>query len=312
MMRALRFLFTFAVLVAAPLPLAAGPSTIRIGVINTDVSAEPVYAQAAGIFRANGISADIRTFTNGKQVLDGLESGTLDVGFANLVSAVAAIQQGRPLTVIAPGAIYTRTARPITVLVQAPASHFRSGRDLTGKTLGVPAPNDLGVVSTRAWIDATGGDSSTVHYVTGIPSAQIARALAAHRVDGAELSEPTLTADEQQGKVKPLASTFDALSAPFYIGVYVASKTWTAANPDLAHRFAIAMRDAARWANAHRAQTAPILAEALHVSATTTRTMVRARYGDVLSPGLIQPVIDLAAKYGVLQPMRATEAIEQR
>jgi NitT/TauT family transport system substrate-binding protein len=296
--------------VAFPPPTAAqpAPETIRIGVINTDVSSEPVYAQAQGSFKAAGVAAAITTFANGKQVLDGLAAGTLDVGFVNIVSAVDAIQTGLPLTILAPATIYDRAA-PITVLVQAASSNYASGRDLDGKTLGVPAPRDLGEVSTRAWIDSTGGDSRTVHYVTGVPSSQIATAFAEHRVDAAELSEPALTAERQKGTVKPLAATFDVVGSPFYIGVFVASAPWAAAHPAAARAFAVVMRDTARWANAHRAETAPILAQQLKVSPAATASMVRARYGDILSPALIQPIVDLSAKYGVLKPVRAADLI---
>jgi len=295
---------------AVPGSLEAQPSptAIRIGVVNTDVSSEPVYAEAQGFFKQAGLAAQITTFANGKQVLDGLASNALDVGFVNIVSSVDAIQKGAPLTIVAPATIYDRTA-PITVLVQAATSNFTSGLELNGKTLGVPAPNDLGEVSTRAWVDATGGDARTLHYVTGVPSSQIAAALAEHRVDAAELSEPALTAEKQKGTVKPLAATFDVVGSPFYIGVFVASTPWASAHPDAARAFATVMRDTARWANAHRAETAPILAQQLKVSPAATDSMVRARYGDVLSPALIQPIVDLSAKYGVLKPARAADLI---
>lgn len=285
--------------------LEAQPSvSVRIGVVNTDVSSEPVYAESQGYFKQAGLTDAIATFSNGAQVLDGLAAGSLDVGFVNVVSAVDAIQRGKPLTILAPATIYDRAA-PITVLVQAASSNFTSGRDLNGKTLGVPAPNDLGMVSTRAWIDATGGDATSVHYVTGVPSSQIAAALAEHRVDAAELSEPALTTEVQRGNVKPLAATFDIVGAPFYIGVFVASTAWAHAHPQAARAFAQVMLRTARWANANRAVTAPILAGRLGVSPATAAAMVRARYGETLAPGLIQPIVDLSAKYGVLRPMRA-------
>lgn len=238
-----RFSILAAVLLAGAVfgRLDARPDvTLRISVVNTDVSAEPVYAESQGYFKSAGLADDITTFSNGAQVLDGVASGSLDAGFVNIVSAIDAIQKGKLLTIVAPATIYDRSA-PITVLVQAVSSNFTSGRDLDGKTLGVPAPNDLGMVSTRAWVDATGGDSRTIRYVTGLPSSQIAAALAGHRVDAAE--------------------------------------------------------------------TAPILAQRLVVSPATAAAMIRARYGETLSPALIQPIVDLSAKYGILRPMRAAALI---
>ena len=287
---------------------AAQTSTdILIGVINTDASSAPVYANERDFFTRAGLNAIIATFANGKQMLDALAAGIVDVGFANTVSGIGAIQGGTPLTIIAPGAIYDRTT-PITMLVQAASSNFVTGRDLSGKTLGVPAAGGGGEVFTRAWIDANGGDSRTVHYLTGIPSTQIAAALAEHRIDAAELSEPTLTIERQKGTIKPLAS-LDVVGARYYIGVYMANKTWTASHPARARAFSAVMRDTARWANVHRDETAPILAARLHVSTDVTAAMVRATYGDILMPQFIQPVIDLSVKYGALKPARAVDLI---
>lgn len=292
-----------------PAAAAAQASTdILIGVINTDVSSAPVYASEQGFFTRAGLSPIVATFANGKQVIDELVSDTIDVGFANTVSAVGAIQDGKPLTIIAPGTIYDRTT-PITMLVQAASSNFVTGRDLNGKNIGAPAAGGGGEVFTRAWIDATGGDSRTVHYVVGIPSTQIATALAEHRVDAAELSEPTLTAERQKGTIKPLASALDVVGGPYYIGVYVANTAWVAAHPAGARAFAEVMRDTARWANVHRAETAPLIAERLHVSRAVTDAMVRATYGDILKPELIQPAIDISVKYGALKPVRAADLI---
>jgi ABC-type nitrate/sulfonate/bicarbonate transport system substrate-binding protein len=145
--------------------------------------------------------------------------------------------------------------------------------------------------------------------VTGVPSSQIAAALAEHRVEAAELSEPALTAEKQKGTVKPLAATFDVVGRPFYIGVFVASTPWVRAYPVTARAFSSVMRDTARWANAHRAETAAILAQHLNVSPAATASMVRARYGDVLSPELIQPIVDVSVKYGVLKPVRAEDLV---
>lgn len=284
-------------------------TTVRIGVINTDVSSEPVYADAEGFFGRAELAAKIATFANGGQVLRGLASGTLDIGFVNAVSAIGAMQKGAALTILAPAAIYDR-AHPITELVQAANSHYASGRELDGKNVGAPAAGGGGEVFTRAWIDETGGDSRTVHYVIGIPSTKIAAALAAHHIEAGELSEPTLTVETRTGRVKRLADALNVVGSPYYIGVFVAATPWVQDHRAAAHAFVTAVRETALWANAHRAQTAVLLARRLHVSLAITSTMVRARYGVTLSPNLIQPVIDLSVKYGALKPVRAADLIK--
>jgi NitT/TauT family transport system substrate-binding protein len=307
-------LLVLALLVTATAPsrAAADPTLIRIGVSDTDAAAQPLYAQETGVFRRDGLDARITRGMQGARVLDAIAAGTIDVGFANIVSIATAIQRGAPVVLLAPGPLHL-TQAPLTVIVQAPSSHFRSGADLNGKRVEVPSGrHDLATISTAAWIDEHGGDSRTVHFVSGIPLAKIAGALAAGRIDASELTEPYLSLEKRKGAVKVFGSTYDAIAPRFYIGGYAASKTWVESHPEAARRFVSAMREIAHWANAHPSQTAPMLAAWLGVSPSVVASMTRARFGETLSLALIQPALDVAAKYGAMEPMHAADVVASR
>ncbi len=293
---------------ASPAIGAESQLALRIGIPNTDVGAQPLYAQAQGFFAQAGIAAEIHDGLGGAEVLRAVERGELDAGFANIVSAAAAIQHGAPLIVVAPGAMYD-PASSITVLVQAAGSRFANGSDLNGKTIATPSAHDLGELGTAAWIDQHGGDSRTVHFVHGIGMTSVPQALAEHRIDAAEMSEPALSDAEKRGAVTLVARTFDSIGNRFPIGVYVVSTRWAQAHPDGATRLRDALRTTAVWANAHRPQTAPVLATHLAVAPQVVAAMTRATYGDVLTPEMLQPLLDIAAKYGALEPMRADTLI---
>jgi len=297
---------------AATLALgAAAPAatTVRIGISNSDVAAEPLYANERGTFARAGLAATVTTGMQGGAVLDALANGTIDIGFANIVSIATAIQAGKPLVLLAPGALYTSEA-PITVLVQAPGSNYTGGADLDGKTIVTPSGDrDLGAIGTRAWIDAHGGDSRTIHIISGIRLQDVGAALAAHRADASEITEPELSAQRAAGSIKLLAPTFDAVSPHFIIGGFVASRAWVQANPAAARAFVAAMSETAVWADAHHAETAPLLARVLGVPPAVVATMVRATYPATLTVATIQPALDAAARYHVLQPLRAEQLI---
>jgi NitT/TauT family transport system substrate-binding protein len=285
---------------AAP---AAGDAPIRLGFLGTDVSSGPLYAAASGAYARAGLDVALKPYRKAFQPLAALQSGDLDVGFADIISAVHAIEHGVPVVILAPAAIYdSRT--PITVLI-APKDHpVHSGADLNGKRLAVPAPHDLGEIATRNWIDKHGGNDKTVHYVSNIGFTDIVGALNGGQVDAAEMSEPIKT------EIAPLtsfvAATFDDIAPKFVIGVFLARKSWVAAHPALAKRFTLAMSEAARWANTHHAQTAQILARRYHTPPGVIATMVRATYPEHLTAALIQPVVDVAARFGVVRPIAAS------
>lgn len=299
-------------MVLAVAPCSADPrglAVVRIAISGGDLSAEPLYALATGIFRRAGIDARITVVEGGARVMTGLKEGTIDVGFSNLISIAAEIQRGAPLVLLAPAGLYSK-AEPINALVQAPSSNFRSGKDLDGKVVSSPSGRgSAGAVAPEAWIDQHGGDSRTVRLVTGIPWARVPAALAAHRIDAAEMGEPELTVLERAGRVKYLSSPFDSIGDGFLLGGWVASKAWTHADPDAARRFVSALRETARWANAHRRQSGAILAERLKLAPSIVAAMARSRYAENLTAATLQPPLDVAAKYGALKPMSATELL---
>jgi NitT/TauT family transport system substrate-binding protein len=285
---------------------------VRIAISDTDLASEPLYAQETGIFRRAGIDVQISPSTSGGAgVIAALRAGTLDIGFSNLISIAAAVQRGEPVVLLAPAGVHN-SAAPVNAIVQAPSSNFRTGKDLDGKAISSPSgPGSAGALAPAAWIDQTGGDSKTVRFVTGIKPFDIPQALQEHRIDAAEMGDPDLTILEQRGEVKFLASPFDALGDHYLLAGWVASKAWVEANPETARRFVAAMRETARWANAHHAQTAAILARALKLPPAVVAAMSRTTYAESLTPAIVQPPLDAAARYGIIKPMRAEDLLKQ-
>ena len=68
-------------------------------------------------------------------------------------------------------------------------SAIKTGADLNGKTFGVSALNDYFSLAARAWIDARGGDSSTIKLVE-VPLSQSSGAVESGHIDAAILIQP--------------------------------------------------------------------------------------------------------------------------
>jgi hypothetical protein len=72
--------------------------------------------------------------------------------------------------------------------------------------------------------------------------------------------------------------------------------------------------DAARWANDKRnqARSGEILAKYTSMDPATISTMTRVHFGEQLLPALVQPQIDVAAKYVPFATFPAMEIIDAR
>lgn len=284
---------------------AAG-KPIKIGVVASDVSAEPIYAEAQGLYAKAGLEPQIQPLTNGGAILSAIIGGALEVGFANLTSIAAARQRGAPVKIVAPATLYTDKA-PVTVLVKARGSKLKTGADLRGKTVAISTLRGELQVGVSLWIDKNGGDSTQTKFLE-IPFAAMAAALSTGRVDAAMLTEPALTLHKDV--VELLSPAYSAIADEFLIGAFVASDTWLRENPDPAKRFGALIFETARWANTHHNETAAILAKRAGLDEALVRSMTRATYGERLAVEYIQPVLDAALKYGSLkEPMKAKDLL---
>jgi NitT/TauT family transport system substrate-binding protein len=270
-------------------------ATLKIATTPVDIGSQVFYAQDKGFFKANGLDAQIQVISNGAAITAAVISGALDVAQANIASLAAAHEAGLDVVIIAPAGQYSSKV-PTTALVVAKNSPIRTAKDLNGKTLAGNGLKNITQVGAFAWMDKNGGDPSTTKFVE-MPFPDMPGALLAGRIDAAVIAEPELSAALSKGDVRVLGNCYDGIAKDFMIGAWFTTGTWARAHPDLVKRFEKAMVQTADWANKNQAASAEILTK--YTKIEVTPGMKRAVYADKLTPALVQPLIDGAAKYGI-------------
>jgi NitT/TauT family transport system substrate-binding protein len=278
---------------AAPrLALAQGaPTTIRVATAPVES-----YGIDRGFFKAANLDVQMQVFGAGGGVMQAAGGNAIDIGCANVGAQANAHMAGLPLSMIAAGGLYS-TNSPTTVLAVAKDATFKRAKDLNGKTVGVSTLHDLQQASVLKWVDANGGDSSTLKFIE-TPPPTMAPALTAGRIDAACMLEPSLTFAKDD--IRVLGKCYDAIAKTLMITSHFATNAFLAANPAAAHAFIGALRETARWANANLAASSSILADVSKIPVATIAEMHRVTYGESLDPKLIQPVIDATAEYKFL------------
>ena len=282
--------------VGLPLASLAQEATIKIATIPIDTGAEAFYALDQGFYKKAGLDASIERITNGPAITAAVVSGAVDIGFSNLVSLAIAFKKGVPITLIAPAGMYSAKA-PTSTCQVALNSPIRSAKDMNGKIFATNGLKNIGEFGPRAWIDANGGDSSTVKFVE-MPFPDMAGALTQGRIDAALMAEPTMT--EAKGQSRFLSNCYDGIGPSYMIGAYFTTTAWAAAHSDLVRKFQNAMRDTAIWANKNTAASAVILARESKMNPEIAAKMYRSVYPEKLEASAIQPIINVTAKYGGL------------
>ena len=274
----------------------ASPFALQLGSNAADDVTPVLWAQHSGMFAKASLAVDIQKFTAGSAVTAAVVGGALDVGKSSLLPLISARAHGVPLQLIAPGEIWL-SEQPISGMVVLKDSPVVSAKDLNGKTLPTPSLRDIVETSSRAWIDANGGDSRTVHFVE-LPSAAVLAALLDGRVAAATLSNPYFGTVAASGKVRVLSRPEDAIAKRFMITAWFATESYIARNREALEKFVAIIQQAALYTNAHHAETVPVTAPFWGLDPAVLAGMTRSYVGSSVDPKDIQPLVDVAVRYG--------------
>jgi NitT/TauT family transport system substrate-binding protein len=285
------------IVTAAPAALrAADPIVLNVGALPVDTSAVVFYALDQGYFKDAGLDVHVQVMASGPVIAQAVAANAIDIGVANVATVAAARLRGVPLKFIAPAAIASEQTRTDLIMVSKD-SPIQKAADLNGKTIALNGLKDLQQICAMAWVDKHGGDSKTLKFIE-VPFPAMGGALDQKRVDAALPVEPFVSADK--ATARSLGDVLDGVGSRYMIVGWLASDAWLAAHADTAARFAAAIAKAAAWANSHEKESAAILVRNSKTDPATAATMARAIYGTRLEPALLQPVIDAAVKYGVI------------
>jgi NitT/TauT family transport system substrate-binding protein len=279
----------------APPPAPEHPH-LRLGVLPIVDDAHLVRAQAAGYFKAEGLTVDLVTVQGGAAALPRLAAGDLDMTFTNYVSALLAQAQGAGTFRFVDGGYQ---AGPNTLLIiTQPGSAIRSPRDLARKKIAVNTRRNIVELTARSALETAGVDPGSVTFVE-VPFPEMAAALQSGKVDAAFTVEPFST---QAALAFGAVSTLDAsagATAGIPIGGVAVTADFVAKNPDTvaAVRRALARAQADM---ADRSVVEQILPTYTKITSDTAALIALGTWPATLDTVRLRRDVDLMRQYGVL------------
>jgi NitT/TauT family transport system substrate-binding protein len=285
---------------------AQSDEVIHFGASPFEAQGTVYYAQELGYFKRAGLNVDVQVFPGGSAILAGIAGGSLQVGFGNPLPLANAQERGLRFVFIAPGYLYD-TADPIpsTMLIVGASAPIHDAKDLNGKTLAGTSLRSIDTIAAYQWMDGHGGDSSTVKFVE-LPQSAMGDAVAAGRIDGAVVSQPSLGAALATGKVRSLVRPYDALGKRVMVSGVFTTQDWADKHPEAAVKLRAAINAAADWAVKNPEAAAVILQKNLKISTQRAHEY----HARTLDPSFIQPVLDGALRYKFMtQKMDARQLI---
>lgn len=293
---------------ASALPAAGqAPAKLGVGVNGSDDVTPLLWAKTSGMFTRAGLDVDIGKFGSGSIALAALIGGSLDIVRASLPPVISAHSRGIPVQLIAPGEL-ALPSDPTEGIVALKSSPVTNGKQLAGATMPVPALHSFNEMASRAWIDATGGDSKSVHFIE-VPISSIVPAIEAGRVAAGMVTDPFLKDGLAAGRIKVIGHPNEAIAKRFLITAYVAMAPFIAAHREAVSTFTRVLAQAAVYATAHHAEVVAAVAPFWGLNASVISGMATAQVAPTLDPKDIQPLVDAAARYGVIPEGFAADAM---
>lgn len=295
---------------AAALPFRAAAQarpTIRVGVESgAETFSEPLYGVGAGIFARAGLDVQPGIFPAAGAIAAAIAGGALDVGSVDVIVLANAVNRGVPLVAVAASGLF-KTKEPTSGLCVPVGSPVRTAKGLEGSTIAVGTLVSLTSISLRMWLARNGANPAQVQFVE-MRFSEMPAALQRGTVAAAYIPEPLMTLNANQ--LKLIATPYSAIAETFPISVIAGSRSWLSQNADIARRFTAAIYETARWSNKNREQTGLMLAQYTKLDPDIIRRMHRTSFATSLEPSMIQPILDAAATYKLIdRPTNAADLI---
>ncbi|TDD12610.1 transporter substrate-binding domain-containing protein [Nonomuraea deserti] len=269
---------------------------VNAGVIAI-VDTAPIHlGKAKGFFTEQKIDLTITPVQGGAASVTGTVSGQFQFAFANTTSLLTAKQQGLDVKVVANGVSSTgEQGKDFSAVLVKPDSPIKTAKDLAGRKISVNQLKNIGDTTVRASVRKAGGDPGGIEFVE-LPFPDAPAALQSGRVDAIWVVEPFVSQALSQG-ARAVAWNFADAAPDLTVAMYF---TTGRTDPDLAERFAAAMRKSLEYADAHPDEVREVLRTYTKISPEVIAEIHLPKWPVEVNKASVQTIADLALADGVL------------
>lgn len=273
---------------------------ITVGVIPI-VDTAPIWlGDEKGFFEEEGLDLTIETASGGAAIVPGIQSGSYDYAFSNLISLMVANDKGLDMKVVANGITTTGdTSADVGSVMVTGDSAISSMKDLAGKKVSVNNLSNIGDTTVSELVERDGGDPSTVEFVE-VPFPDAPAALENGIVDAAWILEPFQSLALSEG-AKVLSTNFAEFDPELDVAVYFTSASFAQENPELTEKFSRAMNKSLEYAEENPEEVRDIVGTYTKIDEAVRAEMILPRFRTEINRDSAQKLGDAAQKYGTLE-----------
>lgn len=278
----------------------AGLDDVTVAVVPLIGSAAVYLGAQEGFFAEEGIDLTINSLPpNSKAVVDMVAAGNADFGLSDTLTLLVEHGAGTPIKALS-GA-YSSTSDPnsdFAGLVVRHDSPITTMTDIQGKSVSTAAPRSLDEAVIQGMITDDGGNPAGVHFVKVQPSAAIG-ALESSEVDVAFLIEPYLSWAVEAGH-RVLSYPYVEYVNYLTVAAFFTSTETAENNPELAERFAAAVKKSLTFAQNNPQAARDIFATYTTTEEGTRTTLIMPRFSPTIERPALEKLGATAKEHGII------------
>ena len=174
-------------------------------------------------YAAHGIETELVQFNNGGDLMTGMASGEVDIGYGGITPVLSAVEKGVPIKVVAGAQIEG------SGIAVSPESDIDSPEDLAGKSIATPGEASIQYMLLQYYLEDNNMSTNDMN-ISAMKVAPMNDALNANKIDGMLTYEPYVTMAVENGNVMFINSSEILPDHPCC--VVAASEKFIDENPD--------------------------------------------------------------------------------
>lgn len=249
-----------------------------------------------GFFREEGIAVEPVKITEGRSILEALNKGEINMGFANLVSLVQSRNDGADLVAITGGPVEDTGHIENGIFVRA-NSGIQKPADLAGKKVAVNVRKNIIELITLEYLERQNINLNTVEIIE-IPFPKMLEGLVKGDVDAAPLIVPFKSMAEQNSDVRLLSDYVVEMFSKFESSSYLVSRKWADSNKSTVSKMQRAMKKATDFCRQHPDEIKEIIIKYVPFTIEQMNNTVLPSFDYTISEKGLSSIIQMMHKRG--------------